>query len=143
MAPRQAVIVAGVRTPFARAGSVFKDTSAVALARFATRELLYRSGIEGRDVDEVIFGQVVQGVAAPNVAREVSLLPQFPRTIPAYSLNRGAQIGSLEPGKLANFAIFDCEDYRELAYWFGVSQTSAVYVRGECVYSATCARPSL
>ena len=88
MAPRQAVIVAGVRTPFARAGSVFKDTSAVALARFATRELLYRSGIEGREVDEVIFGQVVQGVAAPNVAREVSLLPQFPRTIPAYSLNR-------------------------------------------------------
>ncbi len=60
----------------------------MALARFATRELLYRSGIEGRDVDEVIFGQVVQGVAAPNVAREVSLLPQFPRTIPAYSLNR-------------------------------------------------------
>ena len=88
MAPRQAVVVAGVRTPFVRAGSVFKDTSAVALARYATRELLARSGIEGRDVDEVIFGQVVQGVAAPNVAREVSLLPQFPRTIPAYSLNR-------------------------------------------------------
>ena len=88
MAARQAVVVAGVRTPFARAGSVFKDTSAVALARFATRELLARSGIDGREVDEVIFGQVVQSVAAPNVAREVSLLPQFPRTIPAYSLNR-------------------------------------------------------
>ncbi len=88
MAPRQAVVVAGVRTPFVRAGSVFKDTSAVALARYATRELLARSGIEGRDVDEVIFGQVVQGIATPNVAREVSLLPQFPRTIPAYSLNR-------------------------------------------------------
>src|SRR5439155_9604539 len=37
----------------------------------------------------------------------------------AYSLNRGDRIGSLERGKLANFAIFDCEDYRELAYWFG------------------------
>ena len=37
----------------------------------------------------------------------------------AYSLNRGDKIGSLEAGKLANFAIFDCEDYRELAYWFG------------------------
>lgn len=67
---------------------MFRDTSAVAMARFATRELLYRSGVDGREVDEVIFGQVVQGVAAPNVAREVSLLPQFPRTIPAYSLNR-------------------------------------------------------
>ena len=51
----------------------------------------------------------------------------------AYSLNRGDSIGSLEPGKLANFVIFDCEDYRELAYWFGMPQTHSVYVRGECV----------
>jgi len=51
----------------------------------------------------------------------------------AYSLNRGDSIGSLEPGKVANFAIFDCEDYRELAYWFGMSQAYSVYVKGECV----------
>jgi imidazolonepropionase len=51
----------------------------------------------------------------------------------AYSLNRGDKIGSLEPGKLANFVIFDCEDYRELAYWFGIPQTHSVYVRGQCV----------
>ena len=52
---------------------------------------------------------------------------------PAYSLGRGDKIGSLEIGKLANFAIFDCEDYRELAYWFGFPQTHSVYVRGERV----------
>src|SRR5262245_17006218 len=51
----------------------------------------------------------------------------------AYSLNRGNKIGSLEPGKLANFAMFDLEDYRELAYWFGVPQTHSVYIEGECV----------
>ena len=51
----------------------------------------------------------------------------------AYSVNRDDKIGSLEPGKLANFVILDCEDYRELAYWFGVSQTHAVYIKGECV----------
>ena len=51
----------------------------------------------------------------------------------AYSLNRGDSIGSLEPGKVANFVIFDCEDYRELPYWFGTPQTHSVYVRGECV----------
>jgi imidazolonepropionase len=49
---------------------------------------------------------------------------------PAYSLGRGDQIGSLEPGKLANFAIFNCEDYRELAYWFGVPLAHSVYVKG-------------
>jgi imidazolonepropionase len=51
----------------------------------------------------------------------------------AYSLGRGDKIGSLEIGKLANFAIFDCQDYRELAYWFGFSQTHSVYVRGRSV----------
>jgi imidazolonepropionase len=49
---------------------------------------------------------------------------------PAYSLGLGDQIGSLEPGKVGNFSIFDCEDYRELAYWFGVPQTHSVYVKG-------------
>src|SRR5437016_8606169 len=48
----------------------------------------------------------------------------------AYSLSRGDKIGSLEAGKLANIGVFDCEDYRELAYWFGFPQTHAVYVRG-------------
>jgi imidazolonepropionase len=52
---------------------------------------------------------------------------------PAYSLRRGDQIGSLESGKVANFSMFDCEDYRELAYWFGFPQVHLVYVRGESV----------
>jgi imidazolonepropionase len=52
----------------------------------------------------------------------------------AYSLGRGNKIGSLEPGKLANFSIFNCGDYRELAYFFGMPQTHAVYVRGECAW---------
>lgn len=49
----------------------------------------------------------------------------------AHSLNRGDKVGSLEPGKLANFAIFACEDYRESAYWFGNPQTHSVYVKGK------------
>ena len=51
----------------------------------------------------------------------------------AYSLGRGDEIASLETGKLATFSIFDCQDYRELAYWFGFSQAHSVYVRGERV----------
>jgi imidazolonepropionase len=59
----------------------------------------------------------------------------------AYSLNRGGNIGSLERAKLANFSIFDCEDYRELAYWFGIPQTHSVYVKGEriCLWEAQAA----
>jgi imidazolonepropionase len=49
----------------------------------------------------------------------------------AYSLNRGEQLGSLEPGKIADFVIHDCSDYRELAYFFGIEHAATVYVAGE------------
>lgn len=48
----------------------------------------------------------------------------------ACSLGRGHLIGSLEQGKRSDFCVFDCEDYREIAYWFGVSQVHSVYVNG-------------
>jgi len=54
----------------------------------------------------------------------------------AHSLHRGDKIGSLETGKLANFSIFDCDDYRELAYWFGFTQADSVYVNGQNVVEA-------
>ena len=85
---RRVAIVAGVRTPFAKSGTVFQDVSAVALARHAARELLFRSEIDGREIDEVVFSQVVPSVLTPNVAREVSLLPQLPPSVPAYTINR-------------------------------------------------------
>ena len=85
---RRVAIVAGVRTPFLKSGTAFRDVTPVALARHAARELLFRSEVDGREVDEVIFSQVVPSVLAPNVAREVSLLPQFLPSVPAYTLNR-------------------------------------------------------
>ena len=54
----------------------------------------------------------------------------------AHSLGRGDKIGSLEPGKLANFAVYDCGDYRELAYYFGIPLTHSVYIKGERVWKA-------
>ncbi|MBZ5622951.1 MAG: imidazolonepropionase [Acidobacteriia bacterium] len=51
----------------------------------------------------------------------------------AYSLRRGHEIGTLEAGKLADFAIHDCADYRELPYFFGRDPARAVYINGVCV----------
>ncbi len=48
----------------------------------------------------------------------------------AYSLGRGDLIGSIEPGKRADFVIYDCEDYRELAYFAGIEHPIEVYVNG-------------
>jgi imidazolonepropionase len=52
----------------------------------------------------------------------------------AWSLDRGARVGSLEPGKQADFVIHDCRDYREIPYFAGIESPHAVYVRGRIVY---------
>ena len=85
---RRVAIVAGCRTPFCKAGTDLKYVRAVDLARHAARELIERTNLNPRAVNEVIFGQVVASPLVPNVAREVSLLPQFPKEIPAYTVNR-------------------------------------------------------
>jgi acetyl-CoA acyltransferase len=81
-------IIGGCRTPFCKAGTLLKDVTAVDLARRATIELVHRLNLNGDLVDEMYFGQVVASPLAPNLAREVSLLPQFPASIPAASVNR-------------------------------------------------------
>jgi len=91
---RRVAVVAGCRTPFCKAGTDLKDVRAVDLARHAARELVERTNIDPKVVNEVIFGQVVASPLVPNVAREVSLLPQFPKEIPAYTLNRACASSS-------------------------------------------------
>jgi len=53
----------------------------------------------------------------------------------AYSLGLGSKTGSLEPGKRADFALHDCADYREIAYFFGVPSAKAVYLEGRLVWA--------
>lgn len=91
---RRVAIVGGCRTPFCRAGTLLKTQSAVDLARTAVVELVHRANLDGSLVNEMYFGQVVPSVLAPNLGREVSLLPQFPRSIPAASINRACASSS-------------------------------------------------
>ena len=51
----------------------------------------------------------------------------------AYSVNRGGLVGSLEPGKAADFVIHDCRDYREIPYFFGVQHPQSVYIAAKRV----------
>jgi imidazolonepropionase len=53
----------------------------------------------------------------------------------AYSLKRGAEIGSLETGKRADFVVQDCADYRELAYFFGVEHARQVFTGGRLAFA--------
>ena len=81
-------IVGGCRSPFCKSGTLLKDIPAVDLGRRVTSELVHRMNLTGNLVDEMYFGQVVPSISTPNIAREVSLLPQFPASIPAASVNR-------------------------------------------------------
>ena len=53
----------------------------------------------------------------------------------AYSLNRGSSIGSIEAGKHADLVVYDCEDYRELSYFFGIEHTHTVFASGHKVFA--------
>src|SRR5690348_4776871 len=91
---RRVAVVGGCRTPFCKAGTALKDLSAVELARQVTVELVHRLNLDASTVNEVYFGQVVSSPLAPNLAREVSLLPQFPASIPAATVNRACASGN-------------------------------------------------
>jgi len=85
---RRVAVVAGCRTPFAKAGSVFRDMTAVQLGTLAVRELLSRAELDPLEVDELVYGTVVHAVTAPNIAREVGLGAGLPPSVPAFTVSR-------------------------------------------------------
>ena len=86
-------IVAGLRTPFCKMGSAFNDMSAQELAAFSVRELLERSAVDPKDIDEVIFGNVGQPADAANISRIIAMLSGVPFTTPAFTVNRNCASG--------------------------------------------------
>ena len=91
---RRAVVVAGLRTPFAKAGTAAPGRHRESTSRGIAPANCCTAPSSGGEVDEVIIGQVISSPLVSNVAREVSLLPQLPRTIPAYTLNRACASGA-------------------------------------------------
>src|SRR5438874_6490021 len=99
---RRVAIVAGVRTPFAKAGTAFKSISAIDLGKLCVAELLQRTNLDGKEVQGLVFGTVIPSVLAPNIAREVSLMPQLPKGVQAFTVSRACAS--------ANQAITDAAD---------------------------------
>jgi acetyl-CoA acyltransferase len=81
-------IVEGLRTPFAKQSTAYRDLSALELGKIVTAELLARADLDPREVGLVVFGQVVPSVSAPNIAREIVLGTGMPKTIEAFSVSR-------------------------------------------------------
>ncbi len=82
------VVVAGARTPFARARTVFGTMSPAALGGVALRETVARSGLDPKKIDEVYFGIVAAPAEGSNVAREALFDSGLPPSIPCTTINR-------------------------------------------------------
>jgi acetyl-CoA acyltransferase len=85
---RRVAIVAGLRTPFAKQASAYRHLSALDLGKIVVAELLQRTGLDPTEVEQVVYGQVIPSLTAPNIAREIVLGTGMPRSIEAYSVSR-------------------------------------------------------
>ena len=80
-------IVDGCRTPFVKAGTLFKDMDPIDLAGVAAGELVSRTGIDPAAIDFSVFGTVIPQVNAPNLGREVVFRTGLPMDIPGTTVN--------------------------------------------------------
>jgi len=81
-------IVDGLRTPFAKQATAYHGIPAVDLGKMVVSELLAKSGIDPKIIDQLVFGQVVQMPEAPNIAREIVLGTGVSVSTDAYSVSR-------------------------------------------------------
>lgn len=88
MSDRDVVIVEGVRTPFAKAGTVLKNVHAADLGKAALKELIAKTNLDVNQVEEVIIGNAGNPVDAVNISRVVALGAGIPLKTSAYTVHR-------------------------------------------------------
>lgn len=85
---KEVVIVDAVRTPVGSFGGSLTGVPAVELGTIAVKELIKRTGIDPAQVEELIFGCVLQGGQGQNVARQVLIRSGIPHEVPAMTVNK-------------------------------------------------------
>ncbi len=90
---KDVIIVEGLRTPYAKSGTAFKDVPAVDLGAAVLKEVVIRTGLDQELVDEVIIGNAGMPAEAANIARVIALRAGVPERIPAYSVQRNCASG--------------------------------------------------
>ena len=86
-------IVDGLRTPFAKAGTILADVEAVDLGKIAVSQLMARTGIDPSRIEEVIFGCVGQPPDSANISRVIALRAGIPESVPAITVHRNCASG--------------------------------------------------
>ena len=109
---RDAVIVSVARTPIGRAyKGAFNATGGATLGSHSLRAAVERAGIEGGEVDDVVWGAALQqGAQAGNIARQVALRAGLPVTVSAQSMDRQCSSGLMSIATASKQVIFDLMD---------------------------------
>lgn len=88
MSNRDVVIVEGVRTPFAKAGTKLKSVHAAKLGQVAMKDLIARTNLDVNVIDEVIIGNTGSPSDAVNIARVIALNSGVPQKTSASTVHR-------------------------------------------------------
>jgi acetyl-CoA C-acetyltransferase len=85
---KKVVIVGGVRTPIGSHGGAFRTLTAQHLAALVFEEVIKRTGIDAKLIDDVILGCISQQSDAPNIGRVAALMAGVPVSVPGYTVQR-------------------------------------------------------
>lgn len=101
---KEVVILSAVRTPIGKMGRQLADYSAVQLGTIAAKAAIHQAGIEPKNIDQAIVGNVLQAGSGQNVARQISLNSGLPVTSTAMTINQVCGSG-IKAIRLAQSAI--------------------------------------
>ncbi|MDP3907829.1 acetyl-CoA C-acyltransferase [Novosphingobium sp.] len=109
---RDAVIVAAARTPIGRAyRGAFNATPGASLGALSLAAAIERAGIEGGEVDDVLWGSALQqGTQGGNIARQVALKAGLPVTVSAMSMDRQCSSGLMAIATASKQVVLDRMD---------------------------------
>jgi len=85
---REVVIVSACRTPLGTFGGTLKEVGSAKLGALVMAEALKRAGISGEQVDEVVFGCVLQAGLGQNIARQCMIHAGIPKEVTAFTINK-------------------------------------------------------
>lgn len=126
-------IVDGLRTPFARIATHFKDVNAIDLGAMVVQELIGRNNLDPADIEQLVFGMTVMMPEAPFIGREIALALGY-EGMDAYSITRACATSFQTAASLADNIV---AGYTDIGIAGGVDSTSHVRIPLSSELSAT------
>ena len=90
---QKVVICEPLRTAIGSFGGTLKDTSTAKLGSTVVKEILNRTGINPKEIDDCIMGNILSAGQGMNISRQVAVQSGLPVETPAFTINRACGSG--------------------------------------------------